>query len=247
MTPMFEQLGSPQVQKALSVMNYLKLRVASNLEHAISEYNKIFIEAKDNAKFLSTLERHFKNIYSNNLAEVRDTLPSLMNAIRMVWIISRHYNRDERMVPLMARVSWDLAEKVSSIVNVKLIFQDSYIIARQKVLDSKELLECWVNSYFETREKIELSGRDQRWEFDRKRLFEKTNYMAKRCADILQILEVVDQFRSIFGPELKSVTGDPAKIDDVLKKVEALVYPFETTPFDVFSKEYDNLYDNNNE
>lgn len=234
---MFEQLGSVQVQKALAVMNYLKLRIASNLEHAISEYNKIFVESKDNAKFLSTLERHFKNIVSNNLAEVKDTLPSLMNAVRMVWIISRHYNRDERMVPLMARVAWDLSEKVGAIVNVKTIFQEPYLIARQKVAESKDLLETWLSSYFETREKIELSGRDQRWEFDRKKLFEKTNYMAKRCGDILQILEVVDQFRSIFGPELKSVTGDPAKIDDVLKKVEALVNPFETTFFDVFAKE----------
>jgi len=26
---------------------------------------------------------------------VIDTLPSMMNALRMVWIISRHYNRDD--------------------------------------------------------------------------------------------------------------------------------------------------------
>ena len=30
-----------------------------------------------------------------------DTLPSMMNALRMVWIISRHYNSDDRMLPLM--------------------------------------------------------------------------------------------------------------------------------------------------
>lgn len=38
----------------------------------------------------------------------------MMNALRMVWIISRHYNKDERMVPLMQLIAIEIAEKVSS-------------------------------------------------------------------------------------------------------------------------------------
>ena len=37
----------------------------------------------------------------------------------------------------------------------------------------------------------------------------------------------MEEFYNIFGPELKSVTGDPKRIDDVLKRVEALINPFE--------------------
>ena len=37
----------------------------------------------------------------------------------------------------------------------------------------------------------------------------------------------MEEFYNIFGPELKSVTGDPKRIDDVLARVEALVAPFE--------------------
>lgn len=86
------------------------------------------------------------------------------------------------------------------------------------------------------REKIEQSGRDQRWEFDRKKLFEQTNYMALRCADLYEIAEVMEQFYSIFGPELKAVTGDPQAIDEVIKRVEALITPLENIPFDLFKK-----------
>lgn len=35
-----------------------------------------------------------------------------MNAIRMVWVISRHYNTDERMVPLMELIAGEIAGKV---------------------------------------------------------------------------------------------------------------------------------------
>lgn len=39
----------------------------------------------------------------------------------------------------------------------------------------------------EVRQKIEESGTDHRWQFDRKRLFEQTNYMAKVCSDLVEV------------------------------------------------------------
>lgn len=62
--------------------------------------------------------------------------------------------------------------------------------------------------------------------------------MAQRCTDLYEIAEVMEQFYSIFGPELKAVTGDPQQIDEVIKRVDALVFPFESVSFDVFSKKY---------
>ena len=41
----------------------------------------------------------------------------------------------------------------------------------------------------------------------------------------------MEEFYNIFGPELKSVTGDPKRIDDVLARVESLVAPFEKVTF----------------
>lgn len=40
-------------------------------------------------------------------------------------------------------------------------------------------------------------------------------------------VQVLEEFYNIFGPELKAVTGDPKRIDDVLKRVDELVKPIE--------------------
>lgn len=56
-----------------------------------------------------------------------------------------------------------------------------------------------------------------RWEFDRKRLFERTTYMSSICADLLTIVEVVNDFLNFLGPELKAVTGDIEGIDSVIQ------------------------------
>lgn len=63
-------------------------------------------------------------------------------------------------------------------------------MAKAKMVDAKRTLEMWKASYFDIRAKIEASGRDARWEFDRKRLFEKTDYMASICQDLYDVLQV---------------------------------------------------------
>ena len=52
----------------------------------------------------------------------------MMNALRMVWIISRHYNRDERMVPLMERIAFELAERVARVINVRTLFKWVHLV-----------------------------------------------------------------------------------------------------------------------
>lgn len=96
----------------------------ASFENQRQDLARYYSEAKDNVRFLSTLERHFKNIcYGSTFNVVTETLPSMMNALRMIWIISRHYNKDERMVPLMERIAYQLSERVSRVINIKTIFE----------------------------------------------------------------------------------------------------------------------------
>jgi dynein heavy chain len=75
-------------------------------------------------RFLSTLERHFKNVtHGATFRVVTETIPKMMSALRMVWIISRHYNRDERMVPLMERIANQLCDRVARSINVRTLFR----------------------------------------------------------------------------------------------------------------------------
>ena len=120
LSALVEQLHQPQVKQLLDMYETIE-----NIhEDMLADLHKFHVEAKDNVRFLSTLERHFKNIaHGASFRIVSDTIPSMMNALRMVWIISRHYNKDERMVPLMERIAWELAERVVRVVNVRKLFE----------------------------------------------------------------------------------------------------------------------------
>ncbi|NXA30108.1 DYH10 protein, partial [Ibidorhyncha struthersii] len=234
-----EQMKLPEVQKVLEILQEAESEHMGDLQIVLSDLRKHHVEALDNVKFLSTLERHLKNLtYGTGFNVVLDAIPSLMNALRMVWIISRHYNKDERMVPLMERIAWEISSRVYKVVDLHTLFKEDRAAAKKKIAEAKSTLEQWKKCYFAVRAQIEASGREQYWEFDRKRLFEKTDYMTSICQDLYDMLQVIiEEFCNIFGPELKAVTGDPKRIDDLVRAVNRLTSPMEELTFDPFSIE----------
>jgi len=77
----------------------------------------------------------------------------------------------------------------SSLKNVRFC-RDSTEEVKGRTSEAKSMLQVWKKSYFEVRAKIEQSGRDQRWEFDRKKLFERTDYMSAICQDLYNVAQV---------------------------------------------------------
>ena len=92
LSALYEQLQLPRVQAILQTLKKSDAHAMISYTNSYGELQKLAIEAKDNTKFLSDFERHFKTLSSGSFAAILDTLPTMLNAVRMVWIISRHYN-----------------------------------------------------------------------------------------------------------------------------------------------------------
>lgn len=65
-------------------------------------------------------------------------------------------------------------------------------IVEKESVDARLMLERWKTVYMEVREKIEITGKAARWEFDKKKLFGATDYIASVCKDIFEIVNVRD-------------------------------------------------------
>lgn len=101
------------------MLPFLGAAVIQGRKSSLLCYWQVTEEARDNLKFLTTLERHFKNITSGPLAGILDTLPPTMNALRMVWIISRYYSDDMRMGALFKRIGQEIGDRVEAAIDVK--------------------------------------------------------------------------------------------------------------------------------
>jgi hypothetical protein len=69
-------------------------------------------------------------------------------------------------------------------------------------------------STWQVRSKIEESGLGNRWEFDVKKLFDHTNYMAERCTDLFTAAQVGTgdwQWRVLSGAQWTCVSCNHAR------------------------------------
>lgn len=127
------------------------------------ELNKSLGESKEYVKFLSTLERQFKNLGTEGLTGVEETLKSLMNGLRLVWIISRHYQNEKKMQKLISTVSFEILAKVENQIKIKELFslEDSQFYdkqldkTKQTIVQGHRILKEWRGLFFKTKEQID--------------------------------------------------------------------------------------------
>ena len=123
--------------------------------------------------------------------KVTECLPILMEGLQMIWVLSRFYCSDEQMVPLLERIAWSLCDKARGAMDNAVLFRKPVERIFRDAHDAREMLLVFKVCYMDTRERIEQSGKSQRWEFDRKKLFGESDYIASVCQDMSTVAEVI--------------------------------------------------------
>jgi len=252
LSTLHQQLSLPIVETVKERLKLYKPEIGdtlaldiNNFEHQFRLLTNQYNEAKDNEKFLSTLERQFKNFSiegPEGLKIIEETIPSLMNGLKLIWTISRHYKTDNKMENLFVKITNEIAQKVEKQIRIDKLFTPREDIPYENQLDEatklieqgKKVLMDWKNCYQDTRRKIEEESPD-RWDFSSS-VLNKNNYMTDILDNLLFIADNLKKFFVFLGPNLKKVTGDTENIDALIKEVKDLVKPFIKFQYDYFDK-----------
>ena len=119
LTCVSEQLRSKNCRTVFDVLNHASTATGDNANRprdkiylATSKWRSIELrvtealnEAKDNVKYLQTLEKFIEPLYDGTPESIKDTLPALMNSIKMIHTIARYYNTNERMTGLFNKIT----------------------------------------------------------------------------------------------------------------------------------------------
>jgi len=95
-------LGVLREAKATDEAAYRALKSWRAIDNEITDAAN---EAKDNVKYLGTLDKYMCVLYEGTTAELTDSLQPLLHNIKMMQQISRYYNTEQRMTTLFVKIT----------------------------------------------------------------------------------------------------------------------------------------------
>jgi dynein heavy chain len=206
-----------------------------------AEFTKFHAQAKDFVKFLTTLERQFKNIGRGDLKGIEETLPSLLNGLKLIWTISRHINQNEtKFENILEAISNEICTKVRVKIDIATIFKTDPRDAIGVIRQGASLLKTWRDEFEHTKSAIETEQTIKRWDFGRKKeIFLGPEYMGRILSNFENCFIVIQEFYAILGKDLKTVVGKADIIDSVTTRVKEQVNKLENFENDVYSSEFE--------
>ncbi len=190
------------------------------------------VEAKDNIKYLVTLERFIEPLYSGTPVTILDMLLALMNSIKMIYTISRYYNTTERLTSLFTKITdqmienckhyiLDLGEKEGS--GGGDVNEGLWEVPLQELVP--RLRACLkVNSSYQehyhiTKAKFVENTQGKQFECDKKVIFGHFDLFCRRLVKLIDLFTTVDQFKALGRNKLEGM-------DELIERFNSILQDF---------------------
>ena len=220
-----ENLGRPRdkIYLATSKWRSIELKVTEALS-----------EAKDNVKYLQTLEKFIEPLYHGTPASIKETLPALMNSIKMIHTIARYYNTNERMTGLFQKITNQMILNCKyNIINFrriklgqnpqgtmnpqpgkKVIIDDSHLWDDAEYppdeliamfKQCQDLKEAYIKQYNFTKERLETMPKAKQFDFSPNQIFSKFELFSRRVGKLIDLFSTIRQFNTLQQHNLEDI------------------------------------------
>ncbi|TYZ58790.1 hypothetical protein PybrP1_001566 [[Pythium] brassicae (nom. inval.)] len=187
-------------------------------------------EAKDNVKYLATLERFIEPLYSGAPGAVVDALPALMNSVKMIHTIARYYNTTERMTKLFMKITNQMIALCKKSLVGKAPPESIWDKDPEALLVDLEaclkLNEAYQEQYRLTKDKLLTMPKGKQFDFSETQIFGKFDLFCRRVVKLIDMFSTIHQFRSL---ALHALEG----MDTLLASFNAIIRDFQGNKHDL--------------
>jgi len=218
LTSITEQLKTRECKNVIGVLTSLTKNAQDNNRQKVfsllRRWKQIDIniteaanEAKDNVKYLFTLEKFLEPLYSGEPLSIVDTLPALMNSIKMIHTIARYYNTSERMSGLFFKITNQMISSCkASLTNDGIDLWEQNPESLVKNLDlSLKLNDCYQENYRLTKDKLLTMPKGKQFDFSEQQIFGKFDLFCRRVVKLIDMFSTIHQFRALANHKLEGM------------------------------------------
>ena len=235
------QLTQEGVERIVAVLEMAKssyLAPFLELSHRIQQGSS---EAEDNLKFLEILQEPCEQLSQAEPKNLPEILQEVINRIRMIWGISRHYNTAERVTGLLRKVSNEIISRCCAKISLDDIYSGNVEAGQEALTQSVRAGETWKVIFRRTASA--LSHRSTRqWDFDESAIFAQIDAFVQRCRDLMEVCEGQVQFaRKTDGKTADLPAFGGARGGDIVKSLLDIQASFEKQVHILASVNYNSL------
>eukprot|EP00667_Euglena_gracilis_P000005 EG_transcript_5 len=197
-----EQLSTPEFKAVVAVQTAAQGRNSKwqALEASLTEAMN---EARDNMKYLLTLEKYMEPLYHGKPEDIMEIIPGFVSNIRMMYSIARYYGTAEHMTTLFIKMTNQM------IVNCKNTIKAEGRLWEQALemglLDHllKNLHKCialntiYQEEYRKAKETLGQNPLGKQFDFNELHIFGKFELFCKRIQKLIDVFTTIEQFMSL--------------------------------------------------
>uniref|UniRef100_A0A8C1UX09 Dynein, axonemal, heavy chain 5 like n=1 Tax=Cyprinus carpio TaxID=7962 RepID=A0A8C1UX09_CYPCA len=237
---LLDEIKDPYVKMVIGILNAAKSKTLSKWRELDASITVVANEAKDNVKYLSTLDKFFELLEKSTPNTMLNQIPKLMNSIHMIQRVSQYYNTSEHMTSLFVKVT-----------NQMVTTSKAYLcqgVMKIWDLDRKELLqrmeECiqlnqeYQQCFHRMKEKLQENPLERQFELSENYIFGKFDTFCKRLEKITDMATTLEDFSSLQFMKVEGVEKIYMRYQTIVSSIKSKTY----NVLDHRKLEFDNDY-----
>ncbi|KAE8597580.1 hypothetical protein XENTR_v10016521 [Xenopus tropicalis] len=237
---LLDEIKSPKVKKVLSILQAAKSRILKKWKELDCNVTNAANEAKDNVKYLYTLDKFFGPLGKASPATMVEHIPSLMNSIRMIYSTSQYYNTSEHMTSLFLKVTNQTVSTCKSYLShgvIKIWDLDRQELIR-RIKECVFLNEQYQNSFHKVKEKLKETPNERQFEFSENYIFGKLDTFCKRLEKISDISNNLESLADLQTIKIEGVEKISIRYETIVTNTKSKSYDVLDHRKQEFDKDY---------
>ncbi|CAH1269411.1 DNAH5 [Branchiostoma lanceolatum] len=239
---LLDQIKGHEVKSVLGCLQAAKSKLVATWRELDNRITDAANEAKDNVKFLYTLEKYCDPLYNSDPVGMVDAIPGLINAIRMINSYSRYYNTSEKMTSLFVKVTNQMITACKAFITNKGL-EDIWSQPRETLLSKLRacirLNQEYQRCFHKTRQKLHKMPNEKQFDFSEMYIFGKFDTFVRRLDKILDMFETMNTYSRLADCKIEGM-------ESFASRLTVLVAGMKKKPYNMLDQrkaDYDQDYD----
>uniref|UniRef100_A0A1B0GQ26 Dynein, axonemal, heavy chain 5 n=1 Tax=Phlebotomus papatasi TaxID=29031 RepID=A0A1B0GQ26_PHLPP len=204
---LLSHLQEKEVQYTLTTLGLSGSKVMKLWKETDRKITFCYNEARDNSKFIQSMEQCCHALYLDDPVNMKESILSLLQTVRLIYSVSQFYNTSERTSALMVKITNQMIETCKSYITCRgkeTIWSQDRNLIRTKLTNCIKLNHIYRETYYAVRAQPFLPNQTP-FGFSENFVFGKFDTFCERLQKIISMFNLIDDYNHLFERRLEGL------------------------------------------